>query len=106
MQSALVVKQILARNETVGAYDTPWGDHSDVLSTFDVSLVEWPGMVLRQQLNSRRLSIDQPIGPGAPAGTLHVTLGDYSLDIPVVTASGLYPAGKVWRITRLPGSNS
>ena len=63
-------------------------------------------MVLRRQLNSRTLSIDQPIGPGAPAGTLHVTLGDYSLDIPVVTASGLYPAGKVWRITRLPGSNS
>ena len=106
MQPALVVKQILARNEAVGAYDTPWGDRSDVLSTFDVSVVEWPGMDLRQQLNSRMLSIDQPIGPGAPAGTLHVTLGDYSLDIPVVTASGLYPAGKVWRITRLPGSNS
>ena len=106
MQPALVVKQILARNQAVGAYDTPWGDHSDVLSTFDVSVVEWPGMVLRQQLNGRTLSIDQPIAPGAPAGTLHVTLGDYSLDIPLVTASGLYPAGKVWRITRLPGSNS
>jgi D-alanyl-D-alanine carboxypeptidase (penicillin-binding protein 5/6) len=106
MQPVLVVKQILTRNQAVGAYDTPWGDHSDVLSTFDVLLVEWPGMVLRQQLVGRSLSLDQPIGPGAPAGTLHVTLGDYNLDVPLVTASGLYPAGKVWRITRLPGSNS
>ena len=106
MQPALVVKQILARNQAVGAYDTPWGDHSDVLSTFDVSLVEWPGMVLRQQVNGRTLSIDAPIRPGASAGTLHVTLGDYSLDVPLVTASGLYPAGKLWRVTRLPGSNS
>jgi D-alanyl-D-alanine carboxypeptidase (penicillin-binding protein 5/6) len=106
MQPALVVKQILARNQAVGAYDTPWGDHSDVLSIYDVLVVEWPGMVLRQQLVGRTLSIDQPIGPGASAGTLHVTLGDYSLDVPLVTASGLYPAGKLWRITRLPGSNS
>ena len=106
MQPALVVKQILARNQAVGAYDTPWGDHSDVLSTFDVSLVEWPGMVLRQQVNGRTLSIDAPIQPGASAGSLHVTLGDYSLDVPLVTASGLYPAGKLWRVTRLPGSNS
>lgn len=106
MQPALVVKQILTRNQTVGAYDTPWGDHSDVVSTYDVLLVEWPGMVLRQQLVGRSLSIDQPIGPGASAGTLHVTLGDYSLDVPLVTASGLDPPRKVWRITRLPGSNS
>jgi D-alanyl-D-alanine carboxypeptidase (penicillin-binding protein 5/6) len=106
MQPVLVVKQILARNQAVGAYDTPWGDHSDVLSTYDVSVVEWPGMVLRQQLAGRTLSIDNPIAQGAAAGTLHVSLGDYSLDIPLVTASGLYPAGKLWRVTRLPGSNS
>lgn len=106
MQPALVVKQILARNQAVGAYDTPWGDHSDVLSVYDVSLVEWPGMVLRQRLDGRTLSIDKPIGPGAAAGTLHVTLGDYSLDVPLVTGSGLYPAGRIWRVTRLPGSNS
>jgi serine-type D-Ala-D-Ala carboxypeptidase (penicillin-binding protein 5/6) len=106
LKPALVVQQILARNQAVGAYDTPWGDHSDVLSTYDVSLVEWPGMVLRQQLNGRALSIDQPVAPGSAAGTLHITLGDYKLDVPVVTASSLYPAGKFWRVTRMPGSNS
>jgi serine-type D-Ala-D-Ala carboxypeptidase (penicillin-binding protein 5/6) len=106
MQPALVVKQILARQQAVGAYDTPWGDHSDVLSVYDVTLVEWPGMVLRQRLDGKTLSIDKPIGPGASAGSLHITLGDYVLDVPLVTGSGLYPAGKVWRITRLPGSNS
>jgi serine-type D-Ala-D-Ala carboxypeptidase (penicillin-binding protein 5/6) len=106
MQSALIVKQILARHQAVGAYDTAWGDHSDVLSVYDVTLVEWPGMVLRQRLDGKTLSIDKPIGPGAAAGSLHVTLGDYDLDVALVTGSGLYPAGRIWRITRLPGSNS
>jgi serine-type D-Ala-D-Ala carboxypeptidase (penicillin-binding protein 5/6) len=106
MQPALIVKQILARQQAVGAYDTAWGDHSDILSVYDVTLVEWPGMVLRQRLDGKTLSIDKPIGPGAAAGSLHVTLGDYDLDVALVTGSGLYPAGRIWRITRLPGSNS
>lgn len=103
---ALTVKEVIARNQAVGAYDTAWGDHSDILSTVDVALVEWPGMVLRQQLETRTLSVDSPISPGTKAGTLHVVLGDYRLDVPLVTASQLYPAGKLWRITRLPGQNS
>jgi D-alanyl-D-alanine carboxypeptidase (penicillin-binding protein 5/6) len=106
MRPALTVKQILARNQVVGAYDTAWGDHSDVLSTVDVALVEWPGMVLRQQLEARTLSVDHPISPGTSVGFLHVVLGDYRLDVPLATASELYPAGKIWRVTRLPGQNS
>lgn len=106
LQPALTVKQVLARNQAVGAYDTAWGEHSDILSTVDVALVEWPGMVLRQQLEAKTLSVDGPISPGTTVGTLHVVLGDYTLDVPLATATQLYPAGKIWRITRLPGQNS
>jgi serine-type D-Ala-D-Ala carboxypeptidase (penicillin-binding protein 5/6) len=106
MKPALVVKQIIAHSQAVGAYDTPWAEHSDVLSVFDVTLVEWPGMVLRERLDGKTLSIDKPIAPGSSAGSLHITLGDYVLDVALVTGSGLNPPGRVWRITRLPGSNS
>ena len=106
MQPALIVKQVVARNQTVGAYDTAWGDHSDVLSTFDVALVEWPGMVLREQLETRSFSVDNPIRSGTTAGLLHLVLGDYRLDVPLVTASELDPPRKFWRVTRLPGQNS
>ncbi len=102
MRPALVVKQELARNQAVGSYDTAWGTHSDVLSTADVFLVEWPGMVLREQLEAPVLSIDNPVKPGTGSGSLHVVLGNYDLDVPLVTASALYPPGKVWRLTRLP----
>jgi serine-type D-Ala-D-Ala carboxypeptidase (penicillin-binding protein 5/6) len=106
MRPALIVKQVVARNQAVAAYDTPWGDHSDVLSTVDVALVEWPGLVLREQLEARTLSIDHPVSPGTSVGFLHVVLGDYKLDVPLQTASELYPAGRIWRVTRLPGQNT
>jgi len=102
IQPALVVKQEVARNQAVGGYDTPWGAHSDLISSVDVPLVEWPGMVLRERLDARPLNIDKPVNPGTQAGTLHVVLGDYELDVPVVTAGQLYPPGRFWRLTRLP----
>ena len=104
LKSGLSVKREIARNQAIGAYATAWDQHSDLLSTSDVLLVEWPGMILRQQLEAPALAIDRPISPGTREGTLHITLGDYSLDIPVVTSQQLYPPGRLWRVTRLPGN--
>ena len=106
VRPALTVKKVLKKDQTVGGYDSAWNDHADVVSTSDVDLVQWPGMVLRQRLNAPDLKVDNPLPAGTSAGTLHMELGAYKLDVPLVTASPLYPAGKVWRITRLPGSNS
>lgn len=102
MQPGLRVKQELARNQAVGGYDTAWGTHSDVVSTADVFLVEWPGMVLREELQAPVLSVDKPVNPGTGSGSLHVVLGDYDLAVPLVTATELYPPGRFWRLTRLP----
>jgi hypothetical protein len=92
---------VLARNQSVGTYVTPWGAQSDIISTTDVDVAEWPGMVLRQHLDANWLIVDKPLPSSAKVGTFHVTLGDYKLDIPVVTATPLYPPGRVWRLTRL-----
>jgi D-alanyl-D-alanine carboxypeptidase (penicillin-binding protein 5/6) len=106
MVPALKVRQILSRNQAVGAYHTTWGEHSDILSTLDVMVVEWPRMVMRQRLDSPTLTVDKPVNPGVDAGRLHIVLGDYNLDVPLVTASVLYPAGKLWRLTRIPGKDT
>jgi D-alanyl-D-alanine carboxypeptidase (penicillin-binding protein 5/6) len=103
VQSGLSVKQALARNQAVGHYDTAWDEHSDLVSSADVLLVEWPGMVLREQLIAPKLSVDQPISPGTSEGTLRIILGDYDLSVALLTATQLYPPGRLWRITRLPG---
>lgn len=101
MSVALHVRRVLERNETVGTFSTAWGEQSDIVSLFDVDLVEWPGMVLRQQMNVNALTIDRPLPSGTRAGAMHLVLGDYDVQVALATASPLYPAGRLWRLTRV-----
>jgi D-alanyl-D-alanine carboxypeptidase (penicillin-binding protein 5/6) len=102
MQSALHVRKVLVKNQTVATYITPWGAQTDLVSTVDVELIEWPGMVLRQRLDAHALVLDNPLPAGTQEGTEHMVLGDYNLDVPLVTADPMYPPGRFWRLTRLP----
>jgi D-alanyl-D-alanine carboxypeptidase (penicillin-binding protein 5/6) len=101
LQANLHVRRIIAKNQAVATYTAPWGGQSDLLSTVDVDLVEWPGTIVRQRLDAPALVIDKPIAPGTREGTEHVVLGDYSLDVELVTATPLYPPGRAWRLTRV-----
>jgi D-alanyl-D-alanine carboxypeptidase (penicillin-binding protein 5/6) len=102
MQSALHVRKVLVKNQTVATYVTPWGAQTDLVSSVDVELIEWPGMVLRQRVDARTLVLDKPLPAGTQEGTEHMVLGDYNLDVPLVTADHMYPPGRFWRLTRLP----
>lgn len=102
MQSALHVRKVIVKNQTVATYITPWGAQTDLVSTVDVELIEWPGMVLRQRLDAHSLVLDKPLPAGTQEGTEHMVLGDYNLDVPLVTADPMYPPGRFWRLTRLP----
>lgn len=101
MAANLHVRRVIARNQAVASYAAPWGGQADLLSTVDVDLVEWPGMILRQRLDAPSLQINKPVNTGAPAGNEHVALGDYSFEVPLVTGSPLYPPGRLWRLTRI-----
>lgn len=102
MQSALHVRKVIAKNQTVATYVTPWGAQTDLVSTVDVELIVWPGMVLRQRLDAHALVFDHPLPAGTQEGTEHMVLGDYNLDVPLATADPMYPPGRFWRLTRLP----
>ncbi|HUY74860.1 MAG TPA: D-alanyl-D-alanine carboxypeptidase [Candidatus Dormibacteraeota bacterium] len=101
MQVALHVRRVIARNQTVATYTTPWGPQTDLVATVDVDLVEWPAMVLRQSLQAGSIVVDQPLPAGTMEGVEHLVLGDYVLDVPLATAGPLYPPGRLWRLTRL-----
>lgn len=101
VQASLHVRRVIARNQTVATYITPWGPQTDLVSTVDVDLVEWPGMVLRQRLQARSIVVDQPLPASTKGGVEHVVLGDYVLDVPLATADPLYPPGRFWRLTRV-----
>lgn len=101
MQSQLRVSRVLSQYQSVGSYELPWGGRSELLSTADVDLVEWPGTILKQTLRAPSLSISQPIPPGTSEGTLRIILGNYQLDVPLTTRSAMYPPGRFWRLTRI-----
>lgn len=101
LQSALHVRKVLVKNQTIATYITPWGAQTDLVSSVDVDLIAWPGMVLRQRLDSKTIAVDKPIPAGTQEGNIHIVLGDYNLDVPLVTADPLYPPGRLWRLTRL-----
>ncbi|HVH62400.1 MAG TPA: D-alanyl-D-alanine carboxypeptidase [Candidatus Dormibacteraeota bacterium] len=99
--SALHVRKVITQNQTLATYTTAWGEQTDLVASVDVSLVEWPGMVLRQRLRANSLTVDHPIAPRTQEGSVHLVLGDYDLDVPLVTADPLYPPGRFWRLTRI-----
>jgi D-alanyl-D-alanine carboxypeptidase (penicillin-binding protein 5/6) len=101
MKSSLHVRRVIARNQAVAGYTAPWGGQADLLSTADVDLLEWPGMILRQRLDAPALVIDKPLPAGAREGRIQVVLGGYSLNVDLVTGSPLYPPGRLWRLTRI-----
>lgn len=101
MSPALKMRPLVARGDVVGAYNTAWGSHSDLVATQSLTFVEWPGMTLHVRLDSRSVTVDGPVPSGVSAGTLHLTLGDQQGDVPLVTASTLDPPNLAWRISRI-----
>ncbi len=101
VQPILIVKRILSKYQSVGSYEPPWGGHAELLSTTNVDLVEWPGIILRQNLHAPALTINKPLATGTAAGVLNIVLGDYNLDVPLTTSASLYPPGRFWRLTRI-----
>jgi D-alanyl-D-alanine carboxypeptidase (penicillin-binding protein 5/6) len=101
MQGTVHVRKVVSRNDVLGAYAAPWGSRADLLATVDVTLVEWPGMILHQRLDVQTLAVDTSVAGGLPAGRLHLSLGDQQWDIPLVTGGSLDPPGPAWRVLRI-----
>lgn len=101
LKSNLRVRRVITRNQAVASYTVPWGGQADLLSTADVDLVEWPGMIVRERLDAPAPVIDKPLPAGTLEGSEHVVLGDYAVDVQLETGSPLYPPGRLWRLTRV-----
>jgi D-alanyl-D-alanine carboxypeptidase (penicillin-binding protein 5/6) len=101
ISASLHVRRVISHDEAVAALTTPWGAQTNLVSSVDVDLAEWPGMVLRQRLDAGAIVVDRPLPSRTRAGSEHLVLGGYVLDVPLVTADPLYPPGRFWRLTRL-----
>jgi D-alanyl-D-alanine carboxypeptidase (penicillin-binding protein 5/6) len=101
MIPALSVHKVIARNDVAGDYEAPWGAHADLVAITDVTLVEWPGTILRQSLEVPAVGAEGTVPSGASEGKLHIVLGDQQVDVPLVTSGSLDPPGLWWRVSRI-----
>lgn len=98
-QTALRLVHVVSKDQTVGRYAAPWGSVSDVVATQDLDVLVWSGTVIRTTLRAR--AVDPPLSPRTGVGTLHVTAGDATFDLPVANATQMTPAGRLARLTRV-----
>lgn len=100
MKDTVRVRRVVAKGGAVGAYETPWGSRAELATTTDVTLVEWPGMAVRQRIDAPALAVDRTVPAGTPQGRLYIGLGDQQIDVPLVMAGSLEPPGITWRLWR------
>ena len=92
--------EVAAAGAAVARYRVPWGTPVDAVAKARLSVLAWPGSVLRVRAVARRL------GPEVPAatevGTLEATAGSGAPEaVALVTADPVYRPGRAWRLTRL-----
>ena len=101
MKSNVHVRSVVVRSGAVGEYRTGWGSRTGIAATDTVSLVEWPGMNLRRELDAPALAVDHHVPAGVSAGRMRITLGDQEYSVPLVTTGALDPPELVWRLWRI-----
>jgi D-alanyl-D-alanine carboxypeptidase (penicillin-binding protein 5/6) len=90
---------VVSHLQTVGRYVLPWGGGSDVVAASDLDILVWPGTVVRLRLETQAVSA--AVAQGSAVGTLHVTAGDATFDVPVTNADRLPGPGRLQRLTRI-----
>ena len=95
---AMQAVSVVTKDQAVGRYVSPWGSQTDILAGAQVLLVEWPGLLVRTQLEAP--AAHAPLAPGSAAGTLLVTVGEQQVRVPLLTADPLFEPGNRWRLLR------
>jgi D-alanyl-D-alanine carboxypeptidase (penicillin-binding protein 5/6) len=101
MKDTVRVRRVVAKGGAVGDYETDWGGRADLVATTDVTLVEWPGMTVRERIDAPALAVDRPVPGGKSQGSLEIVLGDQQVHVPLVMARSLDPPGFTWRLWRI-----
>ncbi|MBO0684445.1 MAG: hypothetical protein J2P45_14910, partial [Candidatus Dormibacteraeota bacterium] len=97
VRQRLQVQHVVSRNQTVGRIDAPWGSSSDLVAGKDLDVATLSGTVVRSRLQAE---VTGAVAAGDQVGSLHVTAGDSSYDIPINAADGITAPGRLWRLTR------
>jgi D-alanyl-D-alanine carboxypeptidase (penicillin-binding protein 5/6) len=98
VRPGLVVQPLVAEGQKVARYQAPWGAGVDVVTSKAVVAVGWPGREVKTRL--RIDPVQGAVAAGAGVGTLTVSFGGVTEEVPLVTADALPPPGRGWRLLR------
>jgi D-alanyl-D-alanine carboxypeptidase (penicillin-binding protein 5/6) len=97
--ASLQTVHVVAKDQTVGRYDPPWGGGTDVVAGDALDILALPGTVVRTTLRAQ--AVDPPVSPRTVVGSLHVTVSEAVFDVPVATTDQLEGPDGMARLTRV-----
>jgi D-alanyl-D-alanine carboxypeptidase (penicillin-binding protein 5/6) len=98
VRPGLSVQPLVAEGQKVARYQAPWGAGVDVVTTRAVTAVGWPGRQVQTRV--RVEPVKGAVAAGAGVGTLTLTFGGVTENVPLVTADALPAPGRGWRLLR------
>ncbi len=96
---ALTVATVVPADGAVAQVTVPWGHPLAVAAPRAVTVVGWPGLVVRAHLATARLG--RTLGAGTPVGVLHITAGTTPVAAETLRAPAAVRGPSLrWRLTR------
>src|SRR5207247_8402887 len=91
--------RIASRQQTVGRISAPWGSATDLVASDDLDVLTLDGAVVRAELRAEVPA--RAVAAGTRVGSLHVTTGLASFELPVLTSGRIEAPGPLWRAIRV-----
>ncbi len=96
--SGFELVKVVAKDQVIGTYKTPWGTSSDVVAGQDLNILAWSGTEL--QASAKLNSLKSPAKAGSSAGIITVTNGQKTIPVPAILKTDLPSPSRYWRFLR------
>lgn len=97
---ALHVEKVVDANEPVATVTAPWMGEDVLHAGQSVSVIGWPGMTVEKKVAPEK-NLKNHVDAGGTIGTLTVTVGEQTKQIPLKTVTAVDGPSYMWRLKRL-----
>ena len=87
---------LTTKGAVYGHYDTPWGDDADLVAATTTSALVWSDTPVTALVTTKPLHL---ASAGDESGSLHFTIGDRVVEVPLELSATVEDPGVVWRLT-------
>ncbi len=98
LDNKLQLTQVLPQGQPVATVKAPWGGQVDAVTAAPATMLTWPGMTMKATVQVNPLKT--PAKAGTQVGTLVVSLGEQTQQVPLVLAKDVGGAGITWKLFR------